>query len=336
MAKKNTGKELEAVVARVYEFLSEQDVNTTVRKDVKLESPDGLRQFDVVLETEIAQSSTSKIELLTVVEVRDYKPKLKVDAIDAFVSKMQDVKANKGIIVSRTGFQKGAVRKAKRLGIDLYTVQHLERLKDFQPQTPVVMHLVKFGMMRMGYSAQIGNPNFAYNFENLTVDDVPIFEQLKRDIASGKIKPTILAHLSDFERSKKSKVPVVGDKVEELEDNIVGLNIYTPPEDGVVKYKPPQTFTKLPVNEAYIKYQLYYEYFFGYLTDLPHTVAMTNILESTATVYYELKDLMNFHEHFRKIDTLGDIPVTDAANYFVMEDFESPGALPNTLGKYKV
>ncbi len=133
--KKNTGKEFESLTKRAFEIAAKNEKYTSVEKDVLIESPDGERQFDVVIRSRVAG-----LDLLTVIECRDYNKNLSVTHIDGLHSKQNDVNANKAVLVARKGFSNGAIRKAKRVGMTLCTVQDLERgLEDIGLQIPVVV-----------------------------------------------------------------------------------------------------------------------------------------------------------------------------------------------------
>ena len=75
------------------------------------------RQFDVIV-----RFTAGFYSYLTVIEVKHHVDPLKVESVDAFVTKMRDVKANKGIIVSSSGFQRGCYEVARRHGIELLTL----------------------------------------------------------------------------------------------------------------------------------------------------------------------------------------------------------------------
>lgn len=312
---KNTGKELESIVADIYDFLSVDDENTTVELDVKLDSPDGPRQFDVVMTTTVADGET---ELITVIEVRDKARKLNLEAVDAFRSKMLDVGASKGIIVSKAGFQSGAVRKAKRQKIDLYKIQRLEDLKDFKIQTPTVVHFVKFGFIRTDFA--IGTRPSAddpVDPSRIFIDDKHFFEVLRSEIAQNKFQPTILGSLSEGGEIDREKIKV-GAPVIDVDSELEGLNTWSPSSDLKVEYR--KRFSRpVPLRNLEVKYQLYYEYHFGYLTDLPNTVALSNILRSTSRVFFQSNDLLDFQSSFNKFESLDDIPVREAINYQILD-----------------
>lgn len=59
---------------------------------------------------------------LIAIECKDYKNRVSVDKVEAFRTKLEDIGADKGIMVSPCGFQKGAVKTAKAYDIELFTL----------------------------------------------------------------------------------------------------------------------------------------------------------------------------------------------------------------------
>jgi len=75
------------------------------------------RQFDVVL-----RFKAGLHDYLTVVECKEYKGKVPVEKIDAFVTKARDVSASKAVFVSSSGYQSGCFEVAARHGVKLLTL----------------------------------------------------------------------------------------------------------------------------------------------------------------------------------------------------------------------
>ncbi|GMV17322.1 MAG: hypothetical protein AMXMBFR56_55460 [Polyangiaceae bacterium] len=71
------------------------------------------RQIDVVVRGRIGS-----VEVLVIVECRDYASALGIEHIDRLDSVKRDVGANKAILVTRTGFTEDALQKAATVGID--------------------------------------------------------------------------------------------------------------------------------------------------------------------------------------------------------------------------
>lgn len=114
---KNDGKRYESLTEHVFSLLSKDEKLTRVERDQKLDGPDGLRQIDVLI-----RSTVAGIDILTIVECRDHARPLDIGNVDALHSKMQDVKAQKAVLVSPNGYSAMAEKKASRLGFSLATL----------------------------------------------------------------------------------------------------------------------------------------------------------------------------------------------------------------------
>ncbi len=139
MTNKKTGKPYEQFVHDIYTILASDDRFTSVEKDVELIGHDGPRQIDVLLRSKVAN-----LELLTVIECRDYTKRLDIIHLDAFHSKLVDVKASKGVLVSRKGFSKKAISKANRVGISLCVADTSDQLlSSIDIQIPIRVSIIE-------------------------------------------------------------------------------------------------------------------------------------------------------------------------------------------------
>ena len=85
------------------------DPNSKVEHNVQIPDRDGIkRQFDVVV-----RGNIGGVTMLIVIECKDQKRKVGIPAIEAFYAKSRSVRANMPIFVSRSGFTKSAIIKAK-------------------------------------------------------------------------------------------------------------------------------------------------------------------------------------------------------------------------------
>lgn len=119
--KKKTGKKFEKLAESIFKKLIKNPEYEFVEQNILLDGADGKRQIDVLVRYE-----SLGIETITVIECKDYNKKIPISIIDEFHSKLLDVRANKGIIVSRKGFSSMSISKAKRLGISLCTADETE------------------------------------------------------------------------------------------------------------------------------------------------------------------------------------------------------------------
>ncbi len=105
------GTEYQELVAMVARAL---DPNAEIKTGQWVEGPDGDRDVDV----EVRGTVDGKNHFV-LIECKDWKRPVDVQAIDALDSKRLDLSADATIIYSNSGFTKTALRKAERVGIDL-------------------------------------------------------------------------------------------------------------------------------------------------------------------------------------------------------------------------
>lgn len=107
-------KKLEYLVASIQRQLSPDAI---VSHNVMLDGVESetKRQIDVLVEQNIGQYT-----IRIVVDCKDYKKPVDVKSVEEFHGLVQDVKAHKGALVCPSGFTKSALRRAKKLQIDLY------------------------------------------------------------------------------------------------------------------------------------------------------------------------------------------------------------------------
>jgi hypothetical protein len=180
---KKTGKPFESFVKSVYDALTEDERFTSVEMDVKLPGPDGPRQIDVLLRSRIAH-----FDLLTIIECRDYSGRLDITHVDGFHSKLCDVKANKGIMVSRVGFSKNAREKAKRVGIALCVASTADDLlPKLGIQIPIEVTDIKLSTFGCAVSIDVHTPTTLKMKEMLTINGLFIPEVPRSDLIDSKI-----------------------------------------------------------------------------------------------------------------------------------------------------
>jgi hypothetical protein len=65
-------------------------------------------------------------DYLAIIECKDYGRKASIDKVEAFRTKMEDVGARHGIMVSPQGFQRGAIKTAEAYNIELFTLTEVK------------------------------------------------------------------------------------------------------------------------------------------------------------------------------------------------------------------
>lgn len=118
----NSGKELEEYVQRVYTFLlNMRDEGVAVERDIHLTGKSGAKhQVDVFYEFKRAGVSHRVI-----IECKDHSRPIDKDRVQSFIIKIQEIGGVSGIMVSQSGYQKGAKEVAKQYDIILLTTNDL-------------------------------------------------------------------------------------------------------------------------------------------------------------------------------------------------------------------
>jgi len=176
------GTKFEELTAEIFEHLRKDQRFETVEHNVFLEGKDGTRQIDVLLKGKVGP-----IDILTIVECKDYNKYVNVTAIDALHSKMQDVNAHKAVLVARKGFTKTAMKKAKRLGISLCTAHSAASEKwKFNLEVPLVI---------IELSAEKFSPSFEFvaienqtGIDFLNICGTPLFKYIAEYWNNDEIK----------------------------------------------------------------------------------------------------------------------------------------------------
>ncbi len=209
---KNTGKEFESFVESIYQKMIKQ--HETIEKNVWLEGPDKKRQIDILITGEIAGCS-----LRTIIECRDYNSKLSIGQVDGFESKMKDVNANVGIMVTTKGFSSKAISKAKRLGISLLTAHEILNDKwRFDQNIQILIKEISPKELSAHFSG-IRPHNGTIKFDYV-VNDINIYDLIKKKWADGSLNYQITEktqeiHLDEIKKpyqlSKKLQSQIIHD-----------------------------------------------------------------------------------------------------------------------------
>jgi hypothetical protein len=101
---------LERIVAGIHSV-------TTAGAEVRWNESINGRQFDVII-----RFTVGTLSYLVLVEVKNKTRPASATDVEAFTVKARDHGANKSVFVTAAGFQSGAVKVAKRHGVDLFTV----------------------------------------------------------------------------------------------------------------------------------------------------------------------------------------------------------------------
>lgn len=113
-------KKFEELATQIYRELSP---GAKVVHDDKIQGVESgvSRQIDVSIRFTVAGH-----QILTIVQARDHDRPADINVVGEFASVIKDVRANKGILICKSGFTEGAIKLARNLGIDICNIHDAE------------------------------------------------------------------------------------------------------------------------------------------------------------------------------------------------------------------
>lgn len=283
------GLNFEQLVKDLFDHLSINEEFTSVEGPrVFLDGKDGKREFDVILRSQVAG-----IEMLTVVECRDYSKKLDVTHIDGFLSKIEDVNANKGVMVSRKGFSKKAIRKAKRVGISLYIAQSqttdeiASNIKQLGFSIPVVVSVIDDWDVSTNAIFFANKGTTIHKDALLNINDRHINDVVRDCVFNKKIT---------IEQSDEPQT------IRPFDDE-------------------PRTWIKdshgleIEVKEVTLSVQITRAvHYFGYVSQLPNSAVLIDQIKEQKTIFFKSDDLFDgeYRECFAEYSNLSSLPEVGA------------------------
>jgi hypothetical protein len=139
--------------------LFQNSSNVTVERNVKLHGRSVTpRVVDLLIRQQIPPTS----EIRTIVECKYLNRNVERMELDALRTVMNETQCHKGVILSRVGFQKGAIAAARELDIDLFTVRDFkasELAVDSSFDTVVLLVHLGFGDVSVDCPALAESPS---------------------------------------------------------------------------------------------------------------------------------------------------------------------------------
>lgn len=265
------------MVFLVYASLCRDERLSSVEHDVRLAGPDGPRQIDVLV-----KHLHAGIEYLTAIECRDHSGKLSVKHIDEFASKLIDINANKGIIVSRKGFSKTATQKARRLGIGLCCIDDADAtLKNMVVEIPIIIKAVQPTLQCRTFMSNNGVERKVYANAWTTMNDVRLRSLVIQDLRDGTIDIPDAATVQRWV-PKDLKPP-----------------FFVRDADG----------EKVDVVWFEVDLHISVWYLLGTTNSLPDSVAHTNIGSNIYNVFIPNRFKVGINSSFIRYDRRSDIPI---------------------------
>ncbi|MCL4252074.1 MAG: restriction endonuclease [Anaerolineae bacterium] len=116
MQKSSNWRDFEKLVETIYR---ERDPNAVVKRNHRIVGISGRRrQLDVTLTIKTPLHS-----VFVVIECKDHRRPVGIESVDEFATKLRDVRANLGVLVSSSGFDAGARAQAQTQGIVLKSLR---------------------------------------------------------------------------------------------------------------------------------------------------------------------------------------------------------------------
>ena len=165
------GKEYEILIENLYKEL---EPNAIVTQDDYIYDKNAQikRQIDVSIRYQFAG-----INHLIIIQAKDYKHKANITVVDQFQKVIEDVNANKGILICANGFTKSALTKSKNYGIECLTVHSATNKKwDVLLKIPVKITTHEFTLdnsillniaHKAGKQVNFLEDTFSYDCKNL-------------------------------------------------------------------------------------------------------------------------------------------------------------------------
>lgn len=276
------GEKFEKLTAEIFEALTAKNEFESVSKNVKIPGPDGDREIDVLITGKVGP-----FDVKTIVECKDYKNRVNIQVVDALHSKMRDVDANKVVLVTRNGFSRKAIDKAKRVGISLCTANNAaDETWKFEPQMPLLIteHCCEHSHIRFAFHA---------------VDNMKMKQSEFTHVSGRSFGDLVVEHWNETEI--------------DFQDGVVH-HLYEPEiEDPFVMINDER---KLAISEIKIQMEIRTTHYLGFFNDLESAKFLRFIEDGETHVILDLNELNDYRTRFERYERIEDVPEHDARTNF--------------------
>jgi hypothetical protein len=243
------GKEYEILVEKLYSRIIP---GSTIKRNDKIYGHNSKKNREIDLSI---RQSIGPHKVLMIVQVRDKKRTVDVNAIGELSSVVEDVRANKGIMISAKGFTHGALEMAKAKNIDALTAHDLDNPKwTIDVRMPVILDVCT-GNVSQSF-VLVASEEYALHANKLAKEgkrfSAPPLHLFRISQDGGKTFKTIqetsyeiLSHIEDDKMfdGQEHKAEYKGENEILLQ---VAENVTTPLRDVVFKFK--------AIKKSYYKY----------------------------------------------------------------------------------
>jgi hypothetical protein len=302
------GKEYELLVEKIFREISP---DATVKHNDSIYGHIGERnrQIDVSIRSKIDDK-----DYLIIVEAKDYKHKVDVKEIGAFKSIIEDVRADKGIMVCNQGYSKTALRFARNTGIEVHSAYSaLNKRWDLEHKIPIIKTAFDFDF----------EAHFIFHPDDLVNGTITIPKEQILSTDDGKTTMNLIFFLisyygeDDFDYSGKEK----GHTLTNYPIKILSGGVWLPIRHLIIKYK----FAKKSKLINYLKITDY----LGLKDNLTDKYIHTSMKIPKDNVLAMLDD-----ENWQKLKSDDDIPLNPNVTYIEMVNFRYEN-MSYTMHRYK-
>lgn len=267
-----SGTKFEKLTEKIFSQLVENPEYEKVEHNVMLEGKDDQRQIDILITSKIAGMT-----IKTIIECKDYNGKVGIGVVDALNSVMQDVNANKGVLVSSNGFSSLAIKKAKRLGISLFTAHEtLSEKWKLDIEIPILVTEISSFNAYPEFELYLTEGTQIHKDAMFNINDVNVVSALTQDLKTFPQKV-----LSNYKNPKNGYCP---------------SSIKTP------FYIRDISGNKITIKNFRINFEIKKEYYFGYLNDQSDVVALRDVIDSDLKVVFKPDFIFDYKNKLRKIN----------------------------------
>lgn len=240
ISSKTKGNELENVVQCIYQaILNSEGYNIEVKRNVTLIGKSGASsEFDIFWVFQIA-GETHKVAI----ECKNYSNTLSVDKVREFSAKLNDFNGIRGIMVTRVGYQQGAIDFAKYNGISLKRFQLVDEMDWSNCFKDITVNLYCINPIQ--YHTTINTRNNVLDTEQNSIELIHLLQTAnihKQDI------PIYDAHGVQFTSLENILKPL---KCNEFNEQYT--HVYTPPCEAFIHITDTKTIQIQSIDVSYIQ-----------------------------------------------------------------------------------
>ncbi len=274
MSQAKNGRDFEALAEKFFSKLHEYK-DFTITRNAQLDSADGQREIDVLLEGKLGP-----VEIRIIIECKAYKGIVDVTKVDALHSKMNDVRAHKAILIAYKGFSRTAQRKASRLGIELFTLSEALHEK-WTPQKDIPILITELTpIFDISFEAYL-NKGDSIDTRGVVINETDVFSSFFKT-------------WNDFNFEARS---YSSDELLSL------LNINAPFHISEAGSKKNIQVSNLSLNLSYLE-----SYYFGNLSSLPGTIILNKVTTNDKTLLIDTESILHYRTKLSKYTDRKDLP----------------------------